>query len=80
MITGAAQRNRNHLANHLDFGSNVEFAMEELLLDPQTSGGLLVSVPRAVEEELVAELSKLDLPAAIVGEIVERKAKEIMVR
>lgn len=80
LITGAAQRNRNHLANYLDFGSNVEFAMEELLLDPQTSGGLLVSVPRAVGEELVAELSKLDLPAAIVGEIVERKAKEIMVR
>ena len=80
LITGAAQRNRNHLGNYLDFGSNVEFAMEELLLDPQTSGGLLVSVPRAVGEELVAELSKLDLPAAIVGEIVERKAKEIMVR
>lgn len=80
LITGAAQRNRNHLENQLDFGPQVEFAMEELLLDPQTSGGLLVSVPREVGEELVAELKQLDLSSGIVGEVVERKVKEIMVR
>jgi selenide,water dikinase len=54
--------------------------MEEVLFDPQTSGGLLVSVPKEAATELLAELRSLDLPCGIVGEIVEGQEKEIMVR
>jgi selenide,water dikinase len=80
LITGAAQRNRNYLEQHVQFDSRVEFSMEEVLFDPQTSGGLLVSVPKEAAPELLAELhGRLDLPCAIVGEIVEREAKEIVV-
>lgn len=80
LITGAAQRNRNYLEEYLSFGSEVPFSIEELLLDPQTSGGLLVSVPREVAHDLVLELNQLDLPSGIVGEIVEKGEKEIIVR
>ena len=80
LITGAAQRNRNYLAEHVQFGPNVGFSMEEVLFDPQTSGGLLVSVPKEAATELLAELRSLDLPCGIVGEIVEGQEKEIMVR
>ncbi len=41
-ITAAAQRNRNHVEDRVDF-HDVPFAMEEILFDPQTSGGLLLS-------------------------------------
>lgn len=79
LITGAAQRNRNFLAEQIQFSPSVEFGVEEVLFDPQTSGGLLVSVPREVAPDLLAELESLSLSCGIVGEIVEREAKEIVV-
>ena len=42
-LTAAAQKNRNYLAEHVHF-ADVPFAMEEVLFDPQTSGGLLLAV------------------------------------
>ena len=41
LLTAAAQRNRNHVAERVTFSKYIPFAMEELLFDPQTSGGLL---------------------------------------
>ncbi len=44
---------------------------EELLFDPQTSGGLLISVPSVVAGQLIVELKKLGIEAAAqVGEVV----------
>lgn len=80
LITGAAQRNRNYLEGKVGFGEGVAFGLEELLFDPQTSGGLLVSVPKGAAEELLQELQKLELPAGMVGEIVDKGEKEIWVR
>lgn len=64
----------------VEFASHVFFGMEELLFNPQTSGGLLVSLSRADAEEILLRLEKLGLPCAIVGEVVRREKKEIIVR
>ena len=58
---------------------NVPFAMEEVLYDPQTSGGLLVSVSREQAEALQQELQEAGLSAAIVGEVLEKSETEITV-
>lgn len=79
LITGAAQRNRNFLEGHVEFDPQVPFGMEELLFDPQTSGGLLVSLPRAAAKQLIAELEGMGLPCEIVGQITEKGKKEIRV-
>lgn len=42
-LTAAAQRNRNHVQDRVEF-SGAPFYIEELLCDPQTSGGLLASI------------------------------------
>ena len=47
--------------------------MEELLFDPQTSGGLLLSVQKEDAEGLLSEIRDLGLPAAIVGEVTEQE-------
>ena len=70
LLTAAGQRNRNHVEPYVEF-SDISFAMEEVLFDPQTSGGLLVAVKREHAHALVHELQKAGLPAAIVGEISE---------
>mgnify|MGYP000618144839 CR=1 FL=1 len=41
LYTAAGQRNRNHTGPFVRF-ENVPFAMQEILFDPQTSGGLLL--------------------------------------
>ena len=44
-LTAAAQRNRNHVGHKVEFLKD-SFALEEILFDPQTSGGLLVSMEK----------------------------------
>ena len=58
---------------------NVPFAMQEILFDPQTSGGLLLAVAPEEAENLRDELQKASLPAQIVGEITEKQDTEIVV-
>ena len=57
----------------------VSFAMEELLFDPQTSGGLLMAVGADEAENLRNELRAAGLPAELVGEITEPGEPEILV-
>ena len=78
LYTAAGQRNRNHTGPFVRF-EGVPFAMEEVLFDPQTSGGLLLAVDPAEASALEKELQSADLPAKIVGEIVSRTETEIAV-
>ena len=78
VLPGAWQANRNHTGPFVRF-ENVPFAMQEILFDPQTSGGLLLAVAPEEVESLRDELQKASLPAQIVGEITEKQDTEIVV-
>lgn len=78
-LTAAAQRNRNHVQEFVSF-EKIPFAMEEILFDPQTSGGLLAAVDAGEAEQIVKELQAIGLPAKIVGRVTETAKKEIIVR
>lgn len=78
LLTAAAQKNRNHFGEYVHF-ENVPFAMEEVLFDPQTSGGLLVAVTSEVAVNLEKELQAAGLPAKIVGKLIEKADYEIYV-
>ena len=79
LYTAAGQRNRNHTGPFVRF-ENVSFAMEEVLFDPQTSGGLLLAVAPEDAKALETELQAAGLPAKIVGEILPKTEHEITVR
>jgi selenide,water dikinase len=79
LLTAAGQRNRNFVGDAVHF-DGVSFAMEEVLFDPQTSGGLLIAVKAEEGAALLQELRAIGLPAAIVGEITLRQAVEIEVK
>ena len=77
-LTAAAQRNRNHVQGKVKF-EGASFAMEEILYDPQTSGGLLFAIDPADGEEALYELRTLGLPCAIVGRITKRGEQAVLV-
>lgn len=78
LITGGGQKNRNFLTNKVRFES-VDIPMQEILFDPQTSGGLLISVDADKAEELLKELNALELPSSIVASVVPRRDVNIIV-
>ena len=80
LFTAAAQRNRNHVADNVDFSENITFAMEELLFDPQTSGGLLFAVKKEDALPFLKELKNEGFPAAIVGHFTQKKEKNIYIK
>lgn len=78
LLTAAAQRNRNFLKDKVLFNID-DFAMEEILFDPQTSGGLLIAVNPEDLEEIMKELETLSLPCGVIGEVVNQKQHKIIV-
>ncbi|MCI5221474.1 MAG: selenide, water dikinase SelD [Candidatus Electrothrix sp. AR4] len=72
--TGSNKANRAMVANHhLDIrGAALSKHEEELLYDPQTSGGLLLSVPKTRADELVATLHRNGVHSAVcIGEVLD---------
>ena len=79
LLTAVAQQNRNHVGRHVRFDEDISFAMQEVMFDPQSSGGLLIVLPPEQAERLLADIRALGVPAAIVGEMMEPGSKEIIV-
>ena len=77
-ITGAAQKNRNYMGKEVVF-CEAPFWMEEILFDPQTSGGLLASVPYEVSGELCRNLKADNIDAGVIGIVESRKEYTVKV-
>ncbi len=67
-ITGGASRNREGLAGKVSLPEGLDEALEHLLFDPQTSGGLLI----AVAPERAGALSKALAAEGLLGARVGR--------
>lgn len=73
--TGSNKANREMTLEQIDIRITLSSAEEELLFDPQTSGGLLLSVPDTQSKALLDALSAVGVKSSIcVGEIVEGPA------
>ncbi len=68
LLTAGGQRNRNFAAGKVRFTMN-DFALEEILFDPQTSGGLLVSVAAEDVAAVRAAFKKEQIPLFEIGSI-----------
>lgn len=71
LITGGGQKNRVFAEKYVDMG-DTPFWMQEILFDPQTSGGLMFSVGAEHAGRVLEELNTLEIKSAIVGTVEER--------
>jgi len=70
--TGSNKENRRMTQQNMEIQASLSSIEEETLYDPQTSGGLLLSVPHSQAENLLSALSVTGVRSAVrVGEIVE---------
>jgi selenide,water dikinase len=78
---GGLTSNRRYVESNIQVDGEVDPAVLDLLLDPQTSGGLLISVPEAKADLLSAALLKEGIAdAARVGRISGAGPASIRVR
>ena len=74
---GGASDNRVHFGPHVTFDPAIDEASQMLLFDPQTSGGLLLGVPRDKLAALQARAKELEQPVWVIGEVREGSGIEI---
>lgn len=70
LIPGGAYRNADYADKYVFVSEEVDTAYKDIIFDPQTSGGLLISLPECEAEKLLTELHKTDPTACIIGNVL----------
>jgi len=79
IISGAVERNRESAAKYVEKAEDIGEALETLLYDAQTSGGLLMCVPARKAAAVLKELKKKGAKkAAVIGRIIEKSEGKIL--
>jgi len=80
LVPAGAYRNRDFRLFMVDFAPTVSRILQDVLFDPQTSGGLLICVaPEKAEDLLKALKAKGVQDSALVGEVVAEPKERIIV-
>lgn len=69
VTTGCTKDNERHVGDHLILHRDLSPEQRELLFDPQTSGGLLLSLPSERADACTEDLTATGHRAAIIGRI-----------
>lgn len=72
-IPAGAYRNREYAESSVKVCGDISRAMQDILYDPQTSGGLLMAIPKEAAEACLAELLETIPQATIVGYVTEKQ-------
>jgi selenide,water dikinase len=79
MLTSGDKSNRRYVGEDVTLGGGVGTELAALLFDPQTAGGLLISVATERAPELLARLRESYPDASTIGRVRERGAHLIEV-
>jgi selenide,water dikinase len=71
-LPGGLKRNRDFIWDCVEFADGVAEEVRNLLFDPQTSGGLLLSVAAQDAPKLLEALRALAIPAQAIGKVIEK--------
>ena len=71
-VPGGLKANREFAECVVEYQNDVPDEIKTLLFDPQTAGGLLVSVADTGAPELLQRLAQVGVPAVRIGRVIER--------
>ena len=77
IFPGGAFDNKVHFENDVKFDGQLDEPAQMLLFDPQTSGGLLLGVPREKLEAFEKRAKELEQPAWVIGEVRAGRGIEV---
>ena len=81
LVPAGTYKNREFRECMVDFAPSVDRLVQDILFDPQTSGGLLICVDRESADELLEKLREKGMAnAAIIGEVVTEPKERIIVK
>ena len=78
LIPAGAYRNREYASAGVAVRGKISRAMEDILYDPQTSGGLLFALPKQEAQACLARLKQVIPNAAIIGYVTEKEDFDII--
>lgn len=78
LVPAGAYRNRAYAEAAVTVRGNISRARQDILYDPQTSGGLLFAIPEAEAESCLAQLQQTIPNAAIIGYVTEKEDSYII--
>ena len=78
LIPAGAYRNREYAQSGVSIRGKVSLEMEDILYDPQTSGGLLFAIPASQADQCLAELRQTIPDAAAIGYVTDAEAYSIV--
>ncbi len=79
LLTSGDKTNREYVGDDVEIGTHVSKELRSLLYDPQTAGGLLISVAHDRADALLARLRETYHSAAIIGQVRERGPHSLIV-
>ncbi|MEP6818171.1 MAG: selenide, water dikinase SelD [bacterium] len=80
VVTGADKTNREYVGDDISIAGTVSTEMRRLLYDPQTAGGMLIAIPVARANDLLAELRENYPRVAVVGRVTDLTEQSIAVQ
>ncbi|MFH1732710.1 MAG: selenide, water dikinase SelD [Planctomycetota bacterium] len=76
LLSAATYSNRAYVGDAARFDDDIALAEQDLLFDPQTSGGLLISCPHGKAEEAIRRgRERLSTPCAVIGTVTETEGE-----
>jgi selenide,water dikinase len=80
LLTSGDKTNRRYVGDDVEIGDDVSTPLASLLFDPQTAGGLLISIAAEDAEALLARLKETYTDAAVIGRVLPRTTRLIFVK
>lgn len=79
-LTGGANANKSHLEGKISIDSSLESYAADIVFDPQTSGGLLISINETKANDCINYLMKKNIEAAIIGRAVAKEKYSVIIK
>jgi selenide,water dikinase len=79
LLTSGDKTNRSYVGPDVEISGKVSKELASLLFDPQTAGGMLISIESARADKMLSELRSTYPAAAIIGRVLSKSGHSIVV-